>query len=146
MWVNVSCYEYFCVYCTVTLWLRKGTTPNISEPPNQCSSHHICASNGPTSLSVRWRNWCSSAKSDSQLSVSMPAGLTTHVELLMLALDVLMEAEPLVVDRCNSACSSSTTIRAGGTCLWTQALNLFYFYHFIHFRANWMNSSYVLTT
>ena len=36
------------------------------------------------------------AASDSQLSVSMLAGLTTYVELLMLALDVLVEAEQLV--------------------------------------------------
>ena len=36
------------------------------------------------------------AASDSQLSVSMLAGLTTNKELLMLALDVLMEAEKLV--------------------------------------------------
>ena len=35
----------------------------------------------------------SSAASESQLSVSMLAGLTTNVELLMLALDVLVEAE-----------------------------------------------------
>ena len=34
--------------------------------------------------------------SDSQLSVSMLAGLITNVELLMLALDVLVEAEQLV--------------------------------------------------
>ena len=33
------------------------------------------------------------AASDSLLSVSMLAGLTTNVELLMLALDVLVEAE-----------------------------------------------------
>ena len=33
------------------------------------------------------------ASSDSQLSVSMLAGLTTNVELVMLALDVLVEAE-----------------------------------------------------
>lgn len=38
----------------------------------------------------------SSAASDSELSVSMLAGLTTNVELLMLALDVFMEAEQLV--------------------------------------------------
>ena len=35
--------------------------------------------------------------SDSQLSVSMLAGLITNVELLMLALDVLVEAEQLVL-------------------------------------------------
>ena len=35
-------------------------------------------------------------QSDSQLSVSMLAGLTTNVELLMQALDVLVEAEQLV--------------------------------------------------
>ena len=38
----------------------------------------------------------SSAALDSQLSVSMLAGLTTNVELLMIALDVLVEAEQLV--------------------------------------------------
>ena len=36
------------------------------------------------------------AASESQLSVSMLAGLTTNTELLMLALDVLVEAEQLV--------------------------------------------------
>ena len=36
------------------------------------------------------------AASDSQLSVSMLAGLTTNVNLLMRALDVFMEAEQLV--------------------------------------------------
>ena len=62
------------------------------------------------------------AASDSQLSVSMLAGLTTNVELLMLALDVLEEKKQLVVDwgRCITAGSSSTTSRAG-MCLWTCA-------------------------
>ena len=36
------------------------------------------------------------AATDSQLSVSMLAGLTTNVKLLMLALDVLVEADQLV--------------------------------------------------
>ena len=36
------------------------------------------------------------AASDSLLSVSMLAGLTSNVELLMLALDVLVEAEQFV--------------------------------------------------
>jgi hypothetical protein len=39
----------------------------------------------------------SSGASDSQLSVSRLAGLTTNVELLMLALDVLVEAEQLML-------------------------------------------------
>ena len=39
----------------------------------------------------------SSAASDLQLSVSMLAGLTPNVELLMLALDVLVEAEQLLL-------------------------------------------------
>ena len=43
------------------------------------------------------RGSSSSAASDTQLSVSMLAGLTTHEELLMLALDVLVEAEKLVL-------------------------------------------------
>ena len=55
----------------------------------------------------------SSAASDSQLSVSMLAGLTTNVELLMLALDVRVEAEQLALCRCCTAGSSSTTNRAG---------------------------------
>ena len=44
----------------------------------------------------------------------MLAGLTTNVELLMLALDVLVEAEQLVVDRCrcSTAGNNITTSRA----------------------------------
>ena len=56
----------------------------------------------------------------------MLAGLTTKVELLMLALDVIVEADQLVVDRCrcSTAGSNSTNSRAG-MCLWTRAfLNL----------------------
>ena len=77
-----------------------------------------------------------------QLSVSMLAGLTTNVELLMLALDVLVEAEQLV---------SSTG--AGVVQLVVAVLpvelecvygcGLYFFKPFIHFRANGMSSSYV---
>ena len=75
--------------------LRKGTTPNISEP-----QINVVLIDGPTSLSVRCfpgeGGSSSSAASELQLSVSMLAGLQ-HVELLMLALDLLVEAEQLVL-------------------------------------------------
>ena len=65
-------------------------TPNISEP--QINVVLIIF------VPLQWCNGgrSSSAASDSQLSVSMLAGLTTNVELLMLALDVLVEAEQFV--------------------------------------------------
>ena len=72
------------------------------------------------------------AASDSQLSVSMLAGLTANVELLMPALDVLVEAEQLVVNRCScSAAGSSMCLYGHGP----------YFFK-IDFRANGMSSSY----
>ena len=67
---------------------------------NQCSSHHISASSMVQRPVVqcfpRQGGSSSSAASDSQLSVFIIAELTTNVKLLMLALDVVVEAEQLV--------------------------------------------------
>ena len=64
--------------------------------------------------------------------MSMLAGLTTNVELLMLALDLLVEAEQLV-----SSTGAGVVLLVSSR---TRALLLKK--QFIHFRANGMSSSY----